>query len=123
MLFIYQPLALPTLIHIEGEQWGRDQEANKDSPTGFHANLVAYHRREKYSIDYPEEEITDSPLSDFHDVDGITGASGIARYKVLPNGEIVLIASSVSTQIEHIAKARSAGISIEGDQIAAVTDE
>lgn len=119
---ISQLSAFEALSAIEGDAWRHHQKTHQTSPDGFFAHFEAYKRRLKYVIEYPEEKAGKLPLSEFNNVRGILGADGISRYHVEPDGEIVLVGSSIECFPHKRLAARQAGIEISG-VLKAVSDE
>lgn len=107
-VYIQHEDALQKLIAVEGSQWGALQEAKPESGYGFYAWREAFHRK------FEEEGATsDSRIADYMMVsnDGaIYGEGGVSRYRVLSNGEIILITSSATTGCK--ARAKEQGITL-----------
>lgn len=114
MLNLQDPNALSTLITVEGEEWGRQQEARRNSPYGFYAHLEAFQSKVQYLAENPGTSANDFRLSDFGEVAGIYGAGGYSRYAIAPDGEILLLGWSVDGLRERRERAIAAGITISG---------
>ncbi|MFA5028898.1 MAG: hypothetical protein WC713_13585, partial [Candidatus Methylomirabilota bacterium] len=99
-MFVYQPDALSRLEKIEGKAWAeRQRRGGVAMDNGFLLNLAAYRAIE-------EQGLLDLgvPLADLDPAAGAIFGEGGTLYAVMPDGEVVMIASTAPADKQRTAE-------------------
>lgn len=113
MLKVNAPNALACLGEMEGASWVTLQQQRPRAPHSFFVMVSAWNKKVElgyeHDLDYPLSDFMDDAHGDSHI---LYGSGGWRRYAVRPDGEIVLLRESTTT--EQCAKAGSLGIRVWG---------